>query len=243
MLIKVVVDKDQLKDLETLEKTLSGLFLQAQILPEGKAEVIYRVTKNALCNLVTDTKLEQSKKVSCDIFLGIINSGGIRFDAETRDDGIYKAGDFTLEAGEILPFGDTIAIVDVTGAELKEILEHRASALPDAMGFFAQCSKGIVYEVDMSKPAEVLSTDEENPTVETSGERIVSITIDSTEIADRRPVKYTMSVEGNNAENDGYVTFRLLDCAQKMPEWECCLCALPVGSTYADALQQVAGDM
>ena len=287
MLIKVIVDEDRLNDLETLEKTLGGLFLQAQILPDGKAEVICRVTKSpeksegpevidqltidldanknairssesSLSNLVADAKLAHAKKIDPDVIVAITNTGEIRFDEENRSDGTYKVGDFTQDmAAESLPFGKTVAILEITGAQLKELIEQRAPALPEAIGFFAQVSAGAVYTVDTSQQSEVLDADSENPTIETPGERVVSITINGVEIADTDIIKIALS-EYIKAGEDGIVRnlpeeptertkkvtlVRMWNCADIVPEWECDLCDLPVASTYAQVLMQVAEDL
>ena len=50
----------------------------------------------------------------------------------------------------MLPFGNTLSIVKVTGAELLEALEASTYCTPDALGGFPQVS-GIVFTVDTTK--------------------------------------------------------------------------------------------
>ena len=50
----------------------------------------------------------------------------------------------------MLPFGNTLSIVKVTGAELLEALEASTYCTPDSIGGFPQVS-GIVYTIDGTK--------------------------------------------------------------------------------------------
>jgi 5'-nucleotidase / UDP-sugar diphosphatase len=66
--------------------------------------------------------------------------------------------------GEILtvmPFGNSLGIMELTGAEIVEALEHSVSAAPTASGAFLQVS-GLNFTYDSSKPA---------------GERVVSVEV------------------------------------------------------------------
>ena len=76
--------------------------------------------------------------------VAVTNGGGIR--------AAIKAGDVTKkDVNTVLPFGNTIAVVYVTGAELLEALEASTYCSPDsAIGGFPQVS-GINYTVDASK--------------------------------------------------------------------------------------------
>ncbi len=72
------------------------------------------------------------------------NGGGIRATIE--------AGDISMDTlYTVFPYGNTISIVTVTGAELLEALEASCSACPDALGGFPQVS-GIKFTVDTTVP-------------------------------------------------------------------------------------------
>ena len=74
----------------------------------------------------------------------IQNGGGIRASIEP--------GEISMNTlYTVFPFGNTISIVSVTGAELLEALEASCSACPAALGGFPQVS-GIVFSVDTSVP-------------------------------------------------------------------------------------------
>ena len=102
-----------------------------------------------LGDLITDSMVWSVKKtggVTVDEknIVAVTNGGGIR--------AAIKAGDITKkDVNTVLPFGNTIAVVYVTGAELLEALEASTYCSPDsAIGGFPQVS-GINYTVDASK--------------------------------------------------------------------------------------------
>ena len=102
-----------------------------------------------LGNLITDSMVWSVKKtggVTVDEknIVAVTNGGGIR--------AAIKAGDVTKkDVNTVLPFGNTIAVVYVTGAELLEALEASTYCSPSsAIGGFPQVS-GINYTVDASK--------------------------------------------------------------------------------------------
>ena len=102
-----------------------------------------------LGDLITDSMVWSVKKtggVTVDEknIVAVTNGGGIR--------AAIKAGDVTKkDVNTVLPFGNTIAVVYVTGAKLLEALEASTYCSPDsAIGGFPQVS-GINYTVDASK--------------------------------------------------------------------------------------------
>ena len=76
--------------------------------------------------------------------VAITNGGGIRANIE--------AGDVSMESiNSVLPFGNTVAVIYVTGAEMLEALEASTFSTPEQVGGFPQTS-GIEWTVDCSKP-------------------------------------------------------------------------------------------
>ncbi len=74
----------------------------------------------------------------------ITNGGGIR--------ATIKPGDITLNSlFSVLPFGNTVNIVTLSGSELLEALEASTQDLPKAMGAFPQVS-GIKFTVNTAVP-------------------------------------------------------------------------------------------
>ncbi len=102
-----------------------------------------------LGDLITDAMLWKINEqggvaVDADHILAVTNGGGIRAN--------IAAGNITKKAvNEVLPFGNTLAVVYVTGAELLEALEASTYCSPDpAVGGFPQVA-GIEYTIDVTK--------------------------------------------------------------------------------------------
>ena len=78
--------------------------------------------------------------------VGITNGGGIRAAVEVGD--VTKK-----QINTVLPFGNTVAVVYVTGAELLEVLEASTYCTPDPIGGYPQTS-GIEWTLDTTKAYE-----------------------------------------------------------------------------------------
>ena len=101
-----------------------------------------------LGDLITDAMLWSIQKnpdsvtVPMENVLAITNGGGIRVP-------IHKGDVTKKDVNTVLPFGNTVAVVYVTGAELLEALEASTYCTPKAVGGFPQVS-GIEFIVDTS---------------------------------------------------------------------------------------------
>ena len=84
------------------------------------------------------------EQVEPNAVVGITNGGGIRATINVGD--VTKA-DITT----VLPFGNTVAVVYVTGAELLEAMEASTFCTPDPVGGFPQTS-GMKWTLDTTKP-------------------------------------------------------------------------------------------
>ena len=83
------------------------------------------------------TYFNEVEQLHCDI--AIMNGGGIR--------ATVKAGDITKkDINTVLPFGNTLAVVYVTGAELLEALEASTFCTPESLGGFPQAA-GVTFAV------------------------------------------------------------------------------------------------
>lgn len=114
-----------------------------------------RASETALGNLITDAQLYAARKVAPETVLAIQNSGGIR---EALGAGDVSVGDLIT----VQPFGNRLALLKVTGAELLETFETALSNAPDENGGFLQVSAGVELVYDSREPV---------------GERVVSLTI------------------------------------------------------------------
>ena len=78
--------------------------------------------------------------------VGLLNSGGLRANR------IFAPGPVTRrDIRALLPFGNTVVLLEVTGAALRAALEHSVSALPQPGGRFLQVA-GLRYEVSPERP-------------------------------------------------------------------------------------------
>jgi 2',3'-cyclic-nucleotide 2'-phosphodiesterase (5'-nucleotidase family)/predicted AlkP superfamily phosphohydrolase/phosphomutase len=90
--------------------------------------------------------------------VALTNSGGLRADltcpAEDNPDD-FCAADLPANAItrgkvlEVLPFGNVAATAEISGTELKEMLEHGVAAMPESSGGFPQVS-GICFTYDVT---------------------------------------------------------------------------------------------
>ncbi len=106
--------------------------------------------------------------------IAIINGGGVRADIEKGD---VSYGDLL----NVNPFGNNLCIIEVTGKQIIDALEHGAKSYPDEDGAFLQVS-GLSYEIDENIPSSVV-LDENGIFVEVSGERrVTNVLINGKEI-------------------------------------------------------------
>ena len=83
------------------------------------------------------------EQVEPNQIVGITNGGGIRASV--------KAGGVSMkDINTVLPFGNTVAVIYVTGEELLEALEASTFCTPDPVGGYPQTS-GIVWTLDTTK--------------------------------------------------------------------------------------------
>lgn len=124
------------------------VFARSDVELDGvKASVRSRETN--LGDLIADailwaaTKEEGSIKVPQENVIAVTNGGGIRAS--------IPVGDITKnDVHTVLPFGNTVSVVYVTGTELLEALEASTFCTPNAIGGFPQVA-GMKYTVDTTK--------------------------------------------------------------------------------------------
>jgi 5'-nucleotidase/UDP-sugar diphosphatase len=79
--------------------------------------------------------------------VGLLNAGGI------RGNRVIPSGPLSmLDVATLLPFRNTVALLEVGGTALRAILEHSLEALPRPNGRFLQTA-GLDYTMDASRPA------------------------------------------------------------------------------------------
>lgn len=116
----------------------------------GQKDPGNRTQETNLGDLITDAlkwsvlKEKDALTVDEDHVVAITNGGGIR---ASIDAGAITKNDINT----VLPFGNTVAVVYVTGEELLEVLEASTFCTPSAIGGYPQTS-GIKFTIDTTKP-------------------------------------------------------------------------------------------
>ena len=125
-----------------------AVFAETTVDLNGDRDPGNRTEETNLGSLITDamtwviTKDEGSLNVDDAHTVAITNGGGIRAS--------IAAGSITKnDVNTVLPFGNTLAVVYVSGAELLEALEASTFATPTALGGFPQVA-GIEFTIDTS---------------------------------------------------------------------------------------------
>jgi 5'-nucleotidase/UDP-sugar diphosphatase len=127
------------KPLEALKSEVIGTTTAAI---QGDRNVC-RVMECSMGNLVADAQLD--RVADQGITISIANSGGLR---ASIDEGEITMG----EVLTVLPFSNTLATFQITGADLVASLENGVSQIEDVAGRFPQVA-GLKYTFDKSKPA------------------------------------------------------------------------------------------
>ena len=119
------------------------VFAKTEVALNGEKEPGNRTEETNLGDLICDALVWGAEKNGETVDAAVTNGGGIRAS--------IAAGDITKkDINTVLPFGNTLGIVKVTGAELLEALEASTYCTPAAIGGFPQVS-GIVFTVDTAK--------------------------------------------------------------------------------------------
>lgn len=148
-----------------------------------------RKNETPLGNLITDGMLKKAKQYNNNVIMALQNGGGIRA-------GINQGPITVGEVITVLPFGNTLATMSLTGKELKEALEVSVGQYPAENGGFLHVS-GAKVEFDSSKA---------------KGQRIVKVSYmdgqgEYVEIQDN--VTYTIATNAFTAKGgDGYDVFK-----------------------------------
>ena len=134
------------KIIDRIDKEYGAVFAKSEVVLNGaKAPNGNRDSETNNGDLITDAmvwKILQDKEsltVDADHVVAVTNGGGIRK--------AINPGDVTKKSiNEVLPFGNTVVTIYITGAELLEALEASTYCTPDAIGGFPQFS-GINYSI------------------------------------------------------------------------------------------------
>ena len=119
-----------------VDARLGAVFAKSEVELNGKRDPGVRTQETNLGDLITDALLWYATKdgkldVPADHIVAVTNGGGIRAS--------IKAGDITMkDINTVLPFGNTVAVVYISGEKLLESLEAATQSAPTALGGFPQ---------------------------------------------------------------------------------------------------------
>jgi len=143
----------------------------------GSSEWAGGDTDSPLGNLLTDAQLAATQGAAVGgAELALLNSGGVRSRLEPAADGAVTYGQlFALQ-----PFGNTLVVVELTGARLRELLEQQFTDEAPARIRTSLLipSRGFTYAYDRGRPA---------------GERIVEMRLNGQPVEPGRPYRLTVN--------------------------------------------------
>ena len=136
--------------IDTVDAAYNKPFATSEVFLNGERDPGNRTEETNLGDLITDAMVWKVRSTGgieeyYDApLVGVTNGGGIRASIE--------AGDVTKkDVNTVLPFGNTVAVIYTTGAELLEALEASTFSTPEAIGGFPQTS-GIEWVLDTTVP-------------------------------------------------------------------------------------------
>ncbi|MGQ9754296.1 MAG: bifunctional metallophosphatase/5'-nucleotidase [Thermaceae bacterium] len=137
-----VLAKEALKALALpVQALFQQVIARAKVDLVGERAIVRRRESN-LGNLITDGMVWKTK--AAGVQMALQNGGGIRAS--------IPAGPITVgKVYEVLPFGNTLVVMDLKGREILQALENGVSQWEAGAGRFLQVS-GLRYTFDLSKP-------------------------------------------------------------------------------------------
>lgn len=201
---KLIPIKDQVEDpaaaellkkystkIDEINKKEIGVVAEAELAnprANNDSEPSVRKNETALGNIITDGMLLKAKTYNDKVVMAFQNGGGIRAE--------INAGPITVgDVITVLPFGNTLATMELTGAEVKAAFEISFKSYPGENGGFLHVA-GAKVEFDSSKP---------------SGQRVVSIkykAADGSYVDIKDNEKYVVATNAFTAKGgDGYDVF------------------------------------
>ncbi len=127
---------------DAVEAELSATFAKTEVLLDGNRAPGVRTQETNLGDFAADAILWAAKQAVGEdkVDAALTNGGGIRASIE--------AGDVTMKTMKtVFPFGNEVATLTITGAELLEALEAATWSTPEAIGAFPQVA-GIEFTID-----------------------------------------------------------------------------------------------
>ena len=113
-----------------------------------------RMSETNMGNFATDALLWKAREELGSVDLALTNGGGVRDSIPMDGRAVSAANPYDITMKDmvtVFPFGNTLTVIEVTGAELLEALEAAVFATPAVNGGFPQVS-GIAFEIHIAVP-------------------------------------------------------------------------------------------
>ena len=137
---------------DVVDEAYAGTFAATTNLLDGERAPGVRTMETNLGDFAADSYKYIAQTYAEEHNLGITIDGAIQNGGGIR--ATIPAGDISMDTlYTVFPYGNTISIVTLTGAQLLEALEASCSACPEALGGFPQVS-GIVFTLNTAVPYE-----------------------------------------------------------------------------------------
>ncbi len=160
-----------------LKTSMSNVVGKTTVSLDGTAGI--RTQETNLGNLVADMMRWAAKG---DVQIALQNAGAIRWQA------LFPAGPITRgDVYALLPFLNTLVVMDLTGAQVREALERSVSQYPSTFGGFLQVS-GLKFTFDPNKP---------------SGSRVVNVWVGDAPLVEAKVYRVATN-DFSAAGGDGY---------------------------------------
>lgn len=129
-----------------VDEQLSAKFAVTEVILDGNRAPGVRTQETNLGDFASDAVLWAANKAVGEgtVDVAISNGGGIR--------ATVAIGDITMkDMKTVFPFGNTISTLELTGAQLLEILEAATQSAPESLGAFPQVA-GVTFTLNTSVP-------------------------------------------------------------------------------------------
>lgn len=169
---------------QKVDEALNVVIARAEVALDGDRSIV-RSRESNVGNLIADIMLQRTQSIpGYEADVALTNGGGIRTQLE--------AGDITKkQLYSMLPFPNTLVVVEVTGEELKQALENGVSQVEEGAGRFPQIS-GMSFTYNPAKPA---------------GERVVDVQVGGEPLDPNRIYKVATN-DFIAAGGDGYESLK-----------------------------------
>ncbi len=139
-------------DKEVVDAYYAGIFAKTEVDLNGEKDPGVRNMETNLGDFTADAYLYAGKQYAAEngldlsVDVALSNGGGIRAS--------IPAGDISMNTlYTVFPYGNTVALVTITGEQLLEVMEASTFCTPAALGGFPQVA-GMEFTVDISVPYE-----------------------------------------------------------------------------------------